>query len=163
VAPSGELPLWGRNRISRSAYRHRPVTRSPKVLGLSPHLVGNELSVVLARGNVAFLRQRRLDNDTQSDADAHKIAAGHNPSAHVMPVIIRTTSLHPFDAISYDLCQCSGTEQIRAWLGSPGGSHFREFSKRQDHCSGVRRDRKRRAQRSTAASGSLGSLQGHSP
>ena len=53
----------------------------------------------------------------------------------MMPVIIRTTSLHPFDAISYELCQCSGTEQIIAWLGSPGGSHFREFSKRQDHCS----------------------------
>jgi hypothetical protein len=58
-----------------------------------------------ARGNVAFLRQRRLDNDTQSDADAHKIAAGDNPCARVMPVIIRTTSLHPFDANRYDLCQ----------------------------------------------------------
>ena len=81
MAPSAELPPLGRNRISRSAYRHRPVKRFLKVLGLSPHLVGNELSVVLARGNVAFLRQRRLDNDTQSDADAHKIAAVHNPSA----------------------------------------------------------------------------------
>ena len=68
--------------------------------------------MVLARGNVAFLRQRRLDNDTQSDADAHKIAAGHNPCARVMPVIIRTTSLHLFDANSYDV-----REQSRSAIG----------------------------------------------
>jgi hypothetical protein len=47
--------------------------------------------MVFARDNVAFLRQRRSDNDTQSDADTQ----GHNPSAHVMLVIIRDACDHP--------------------------------------------------------------------